>query len=165
MRTRVCVLALIAMVILSGVSCTPGMSSPTRGLTNSQDWTPPVFPGAVADDQMQANMTAVAATPEGLDDTACLCFGFPVQDAVFYAYRSDARSQEIIEFYSEQMADDGWQEIATDPSDTTIPHRIWQRGESSPLVAYLMVTPTEGNTTLIYISVAERVSQQEIRGD
>lgn len=162
MLRRVPVLALIALVVLSGASCTPAVSSPIPSLTNSKDWTPPVFPGAVADHDLQTNMTAVAATPEGLDETACLCFGFPVQNALFYAYRSDAEPQTVLDFYTEQMTAQGWNKIAAYEADPKLPHLIWQQGETGPLVTYLMVAPMEDARTLIYLSVAESLSPQEI---
>jgi hypothetical protein len=116
----------------------------------------------VRDEQIQLNMTAVAATPEGLDETACICFGFPVQNAVFHAYRSDAHEQEIMDFYDEQMAAQGWKEIANDLSEATLPHRIWQYGENGLMVAYLMVAPMENGRTLIYLSAAESFTPQEV---
>ena len=162
MLHRVPVLALITLVVLSAVSCTPAVSSPTPDLLTSKDWTPPVFPGAVVDHDLQANMTAVAATPEGLDQTACLCFEFPVQNALFYAYRSDAEPQTVLDFYAEQMAAQGWNKIAVYEADPKLPHLIWQQGEAGPLVTYLMVATMEDGRTLIYLSVAESLSPREI---
>jgi hypothetical protein len=60
-----------------------------------------------------------------------------------------------MDFYSEQMAAEGWNRIAADTSGTALPHLIWQQGEKGPLVAYLMVAAMEKGGTLIYLSVAE----------
>jgi hypothetical protein len=149
-------------IVLLLAACT---AVATSAPASPADWMPPLFPGAVADQQLHANMTAVAATPEALDETACFCFGFPVQNAVFYAYRSDAGPQEIIEFYTAQMADQGWQEIAAGATETALPHKIWQYRETGSLVAYLMVTPMQDTSTLIYLSVAESLSLPEVGGE
>jgi hypothetical protein len=168
MKHSISTFALILIFMLFvGLSC----NSPIRSispktqaseLTNPNDWTPPVFPGAVSDDETHANMTAVASTPEALDETACICFGFPVHDAVFYAYRSDAEVPDVMDFYSKQMAAEGWKKIAVDLSDSKLPHEVWQQGATGPLVAYLMVAPMEDGKTLIYLSVAESDTPQEI---
>lgn len=172
MKHTISAVALIIIFILfAGLSCSaPALSPLPRNvpetqaslLTSPQDWIPPIFPGAVADEDTQANMTAVARTPEALDETACICFGFPVHDAVFHAYRSEAAVQEVIDFYSEQMAAQGWKKVAVDLSDSKLPHEVWQQGATGPLVAYLMVTPMEEGKTLIYLSVAESDTPQEI---
>ncbi len=107
-------------------------------------------------------MTAVASTPEALDEMACICFGFPVHDAVFYAYRSDAEVQAVMDFYSKEMAAEGWKKVAVDLSDSKLPHEVWQQGATGPLVTYLMVAPMEEGKTLIYLSVAESDTPQEI---
>jgi hypothetical protein len=156
-------------ILLIGLSCTPRgnnlpPSSPAPGtipetqalvLTNPQDWTPPVFPGAVLDEEIQANMTAVAATPEALDETACDCFGFPVEHAIFYAYRSEADVQTVMDFYAGQMAAQGWKRIAIQPANSSLPHQAWQQGSSGLLVAYLMAATMDDNRTLIYLTVAK----------
>ena len=161
-RTVACLAFMIIFNLLSGLSCSQrGNNDPA--LASPQNWIPPVFPGAVPDKEIQANMTAVANTPEALDETACLCFGFPVHDARFYAYRTDADMQEIIDFYSEKMAEEGWREVAIeDTVSPTSPQLVWQQGESGPLVAYLMVVPMEDGRTLIYLAVAESDTPQEI---
>ena len=149
------------LVSLGGLSCRVREITPAV-FTNPQDWSPPVFPGAVRDEQMQVNMTAVAATPEALDETACICFGFPVHDAVFHAFRSDADAQEIMDFYADEMDSQGWKEIANDLSDATLPHMIWQHGKNSPMVTYLMVAPMEDGRTLIYLSAAKSFTPQKV---
>jgi hypothetical protein len=159
-------LILIFMLVV-GISCNspiPGISPETQAseLTNPKDWSPPVFPGAVSDEETHANMTAVASTPEALDETACICFGFPVHDAVFYAYLSDAEVQNVMDFYSRRMAVEGWKKIAVDLSDSKLPHEVWQQGATGPLVAYLMVAPMEEGKTLIYLSIAKSDTPQEI---
>ena len=161
MKRIISAVLLILFAGWGGFSCSPREATPAV-FTNPEDWTLPVFPGAVADEQIQGNMTAVAATPEGLDETACICFGFPVHNAVFYAYRSDANAQDVIGFYAEQMAAQGWKEIATDTAETSLPHRIWQQGAEGPLVAYLLVAPVEGGKTLIYLSVAKADTPQQV---
>jgi len=132
------------------------------GLASPQDWAPPVFPGAILDGETQANMTAVAATPEALNETASSCFGFPVHNAVFHAYRSDADVQKVMDFYSTEMAAEGWKKISVQPADSSLPHLAWQQGVSGPLVAYVMVAPMEDGRTLIYLSIAESDSPQTI---
>lgn len=165
MKKMIVVLALFfIMASLGGLSCSPGIATPAV-FTSPRDWTPPVFPGAVRDEQIQGDMTEVAATPQVLDETAWICFGFPVHNAVFYAYRSDASQQDIIDFYDEQMVVQGWKEIANDLSEATLPHRIWQYQADGPLVAYLMVAPMEDGRNLIYISVAESSIPQEVIED
>jgi len=131
-------------------------------LTNPQDWTPPVFPGAVLDTEIQANMTDVAATPEALDETASSCFGFSVHNAVFHAYRTDADVRDVMGFYSKEMAAQGWKRIAIHPGNPTLLHQAWQWGETGPLVAYVMVAPMEDGWTLIYLPIAESDSPQKI---
>ncbi|HSL44749.1 MAG TPA: hypothetical protein VK897_15035 [Anaerolineales bacterium] len=154
------VLAMV-LVVWGGLACSPREATPAV-FTDPEEWSPPVFPGAVRDEQIQVNMTAVAATPEGLDETACICFGFPVHNAVFHAYRSDGDTQEIMDFYAEEMAAQGWKEVANDTSEATLPHRIWQHGTNGPMVAYLMVAPMEDGRTLIYLSAAESDTPQEV---
>lgn len=165
MKHTISAVGLILLFLLfTRLSCTsPALSAETQSsaFTNARDWIPPVFPGAVSDEETYANMTAVASTPEALDETACICFGFPVHDAVFHAYRSDAQVQDVMNFYSEQMAAQGWKKVAIDLSDSKLPHEIWQQGEKGPLVTYLMVVPEEGKT-LIYLSVAESDTPQEL---
>lgn len=167
------------LILLTGLSCgqrenqasasspaprnvpeTPETQAPI--LTNPQDWTPPIFPGADSDEDTQANMTAVASTPQALDQTACICFGFPVRDAVFHAYRSEASVQDIMDFYFEQMAAQGWKKVALDLSDSKLPHQVWQLGNKGPLVAYLMVAPMEEGRMLIYLAVAKSDTPQEV---
>jgi hypothetical protein len=161
----------LIILLFTGLSCSstalsqaPNHVSETQApiLTNPQDWIPPVFPDAVSDEDTQANMTAVARTPEALDQTACICFGFPVHDAVFYAYRSEAAVQDVMDFYSEQMAAQGWKKVAVDLSDSKLPHEVWQQGATGSLVAYLMVAPMEDDETLIYLSVAKTDTPQEV---
>lgn len=158
-------------ILLAGLSCSSPAFSPLQSiisetqaplLTNPQDWTPPIFPGAVSDEDTQANMTAVASTPEALDETACICFGFPVHDAVFHAYRSDAEVSEVMDFYAKEMAAEGWKKVAVDLSDSKLPHEVWQQGATGPLVAYLMVAPMEEGQTLIYLSIAKSDTAQEV---
>jgi len=158
---------ILTFMLFVGLSCNspiPGNSPDIQvsGLTNPKDWIPLVFPGAVSDDETHANMTAVASTPEALDETACICFGFPVHDAVFHAYRSEAEVPEVIDFYSKQMAAEGWKKIAVDLSDSKLPHEVWQQGATGPLVAYLMVAPMEEGKTLIYLSIAKSDTPQEV---
>jgi hypothetical protein len=171
MKPTSVVVLIIVCILLTGLSCSTPALSPSSsnvpetqapGLTNPEDWTPPVFPGAVSDEDTQANMTAVASTPGALDEMACICFGFPVHDAVFHAYRSDAGVQAVMDFYSEQMAAQGWKKVAMDLSDSKLPHEVWQQGATGPLVAYLMVAPMEEGKTLIYLSVAKSDTPQEI---
>ena len=172
MKNTISTFALILIFVLfMGLACSspafplsPSTAPKTQAseLTNPKDWTPPVFPGSVSDEETHANMTAVASTPEALDETACICFGFPVHDAVFYAYRSDAEVQNVMDFYSKQMAVEGWKKIAVDLSDSTLPHKVWQQGATGPLVAYLMVAPMEEGKILIYLSVAKSDTPQEI---
>jgi hypothetical protein len=154
------------IIAIVACSCSPSgnivpIASQPPVQNSPQDWTPPVFPGAVSDQEIQASMTAVAATPEALDENACICFGFPVHNARFYAYRAEADPEDVMDFYAQQMAARGWNRIAADMSETTLPHLIWQQGESGPLVAYLMVTPMEKGGTLIYLSVAESESPRK----
>ena len=158
-------------ILLAGLSCSsptfpsaPTIAPETQApeLTDPQDWIPPIFPGAVSDEDTQANMTAVASTPEALDETACICFGFPVHDAVFHAYRSEAGVQDVIDFYSKEMAAQGWKKVAVDLSDSKLPHEVWQQGTTAPLVTYLMVAPMEEGKTLIYLSVAISDTPQEV---
>ena len=171
MKQTVSVLIFMVIIAVSGgLSCSQRDLNPTASntalvLTSPQEWTPPIFPGAVPDAELQANITAVAATPEAIDETACLCFGFPVHDAVFYAYRANADTQDILDFHTEQMALEGWKKIAIDLSDPTLPQLVWQHGETGLLVAYLMVAPMEEGGTLIYLSIAERDSPQKIIGE
>lgn len=172
MKHTISAIALITIfILLAGLSCSSPSLSPASSdlpetqapvLTNPQDWIPPIFPDAVSDEDTQANMTAVASTPEALDETACICFGFPVHDAVFHAYRSEAAVQDVMDFYSKEMAAQGWKKVAVDLSDSKLPHEIWQQGTTGPLVAYLMVAPMEEGKVLIYLSVAESDTPQEI---
>lgn len=136
--------------------------SRTSGLADPKDWQPPVFPGASADFELQADMTAVAATPGALDQTACDCFGFPVHHAIFHAYRSDARPQEVMGFYTKQMAAQGWKIIDGQSSGSTLPQQTWQLGETGPMVAYMLVLPMKDGRTSIYISVAESDSPHSV---
>ena len=167
---------IIIFILLAGLSCSPrgdhlpALSS-TPGIfpeiqasapTSPQDWHPPVFPGAVFDQQIYADMTAVASTPEAIDETACDCFGFSVHDAVFHAFHSDASVQAVMDFYSRQMAADGWQRIALNPGQSVLLHQAWQQGTTGPLVVYLMVAPMKEGGTLIYLSVADSDSPQKI---
>lgn len=177
MKHRSAFLVLIVVfILLIGLSCTQRGNTPSAlsqaslsvsetdspFLTNAQDWTPPVFPGAVADREMDANMTAVATTPQALDETASNCFGFIVHDAVFYAYRSDADQQEIMDFYSKQMAAAGWKRIAIYPADSSLPRWAWQQGIGGRLVACVLLMPMQDNRTVIYLTVAETNSPQTI---
>lgn len=171
MKRTISAVALITVLVLFTESCSPSALSPAPriapetqvpGLTNPQDWIPPVFPGAVSDQEIQTELTAVATTPEALDETACICFGFPVHDAVFHAYRTDADVQAVMDFYAEQMAAEGWKKVAVDLSDSKLPHEVWQQGAAGPLVVYLMVTPLENGKTLIYLSVAKTDTPQEV---
>lgn len=168
MKGTVSVLTVIVtFVMLFGSSCSQrGNSSAalpaTPVLTNPTDWKPPVFPGALSDDELQADMTAVAATPGAIDATACDCFGFPVHNAVFHAYRSDAKPQDIMDFYSEQMAAQGWKKLPVQWADSSLPRQVWQWGKKGPLVAYVMVMTMEDGRTLIYLSAAESDSPQPI---
>jgi hypothetical protein len=175
-HTRSTLALIMIFILLAGLSCSQrgnqaAALSPTPrdfpetegpGLTNPQDWTPPVFPDAVSDEDTQANMTAVASTPQALDETACICFGFPVHDAVFHAYRSEADVQTIMDFYSKEMAAQGWKKIAVDLSDSKLPHQIWQLGKEGPLVVYLMVAPMEEDKMLIYLSIAKSDTPQKV---
>lgn len=175
MRSTISAAALI-IILFAGFSCSPrgnrpGTLSPkpsnapemqASALTSPQDWIPPVFPGAVFDMQIYADMTAVASTPEAIDETACNCFGFTVHDAVFHAYRSNASAQDVMDFYSKQMAADGWKRIAVNPGQSVLRHQVWQQGTTGPLVVYLMIAPMEEGGTLIYLSVAESDSPQKI---
>lgn len=171
MKRIICFIAFVGIfTLLSGLSCSSRGNSPLVATSapvfaSAQDWTPPVFPGAVPDEEIRANLTAVASTPEALDQTACICFGFPVRNAIFHAYRSDAGPQEVMDFYSAQMAAEGWKEIKNDAADSTLLHETWQLGEAGPLVAYLMVTPMSDGRTLIYLSAAESYTPQEIIGE
>lgn len=168
MKQIVSVLIFIVAIIFSGgLSCSPRATNPAASplasaLTRPEDWQPLVFPAAVVDQKIQTSMTAVAATPDALDQDACICFGFPVHDAVFYAYHTDASTDEVMDFYAEQMAGQGWKRIATDTADTTLPHLIWQQGATGPLVAYLMAAPMKEGGTLIYLSVAVSDMPQKI---
>jgi hypothetical protein len=165
------ILSAVALILIfflfAGLSCNSplaGISPETHAseLTNPKDWTPPVFPGAVSDEATHANMTAVASTPEALDETACICFGFPVHDAIFHAYRTEAAVQDVMDFYSKEMAAQGWKKVAVDLSDSKLPHEVWQQGATGSLVAYLMVAPMEDGKTLIYLSIAKSDTPQEI---
>jgi len=170
MKRTISAIALI-IILFTGLSCSPpalspkpNVSSETQSpvLTNPEDWVPPIFPGAVSDEDTQANMTAVASTPEALDETACICFGFPVHDAIFHAYRTEADVHAVMDFYYKEMAAQGWKKVAVDLSDSKLPHQVWQQGATGLLVAYLMVTNMEEGKTLIYFSVAESDTPQEI---
>jgi len=170
MKYTISAIALI-VILFAGLSCSPLSLTrvPTHisetqalDLTSPQDWIPPIFPGAVLDEDTHANMTAVASTPEALDDTACICFGFPVHDAVFHAYRTGADVHAVMDFYYKEMASQGWKKLAVDLSDSRLPHQVWQQVATGPLVAYLMVTHMEESQTLIYLSVAKSDTPQEV---
>jgi hypothetical protein len=170
MKRTISAIALI-VILFAGLSCSlpalthvPANLSETQALDvkSPQDWIPPIFPGAVSDEDTQANMTAVASTPEALDETACICFGFPVHDAVFHAYRTEADVKTVMDFYLKEMAAQGWKKVAVDLSDSKLPHEVWQQGATGPLVVYLMVTHMEEGQTLIYLSVAKTDTPQEI---
>lgn len=177
MKHRSAFLVLIVVfILLIGLSCTQRGNTPstlsqasinaseTRSplLTSAKEWMPPVFPGAIADREMDANMTAVATTPQALDETASNCFGFIVHDAVFYAYRSDANEQEIMDFYSKQMSAAGWKRIAIYPADSSLPRWAWQQGIGGRLVTSVLLIPMQDNRTVIYWTVAETNSPQTI---
>ena len=164
----------LIIILFAGLSCSlpaltpvPTHISKTQALdlTSPQDWIPPIFPGAVSDEETQANMTAVASTPEALDETACICFGFPVHDAFFHAYRTEADVHAVMDFYDKEMAAQGWKKLAVDLSDSKLPHQTWQQGATGPLVAYVMVTNMEEGQTLIYLSVAKSDTRQEVIED
>ena len=170
MKHTISAIALV-VVLFAGLSCSPPALTqvPTNisetqvlDITSLRDWIPPIFPGAVSDEDTQANMTAVASTPEALDEMACICFGFPVHDAFFYAYRTEADVHAVMDFYYNEMAAQGWKKLAVDLSDSKLPHQAWQQGATGPLVAYLMVTNMEEGQTLIYFSVAESDTPQEV---
>ena len=147
---------ILIFILLSALSCSQiAPKTQVTTLAKPQDWKPPVFPGAVSDGEIQSDLTAVAKTPGAIDETACDCFGFPVHNAVFHAYRSEAKVQDVMDFYSGQMAAEGWQSIPAPSPDSAIFHRIWQQENAGPLVAYLMVAPMEDGRTLIYLSIAE----------
>ena len=170
MKYTISAISLI-IILFAVLSCSPpaltqvpANSSETQALdvTSPQDWIPPIFPGAVSDEDTHANMTAVASTPEALDQTACICFGFPVHDAVFHAFQSEADVHTVMDFYYKEMATQGWKKLAVDLSDSKLPHQVWRQGANGPLVAYLMVTNMEEGKTLIYLSVANSDTPQEI---
>ena len=175
-RTISAVALIFVFILFAGLSCrqrgnnlpaessTSPIAVETQALASMrpQDWSPPVFPGAAFDQQIYADMTAVAGTPDALNQTACNCFGFPVHNAVFHAYHSDASPQKVMDFYSKQMAARDWKRIAINPGESGLLRQAWQQGTSDPLVVYLMVAPMQEGGTLIYLSVAETDSSQKI---
>ncbi|HLO16544.1 MAG TPA: hypothetical protein VK206_17055 [Anaerolineales bacterium] len=159
----------IIFILLIGFSCSPREAgtpvlslTPISALTSPQDWIPPVFPGAVLDEEIRADMTSVAATPGAIDATACDCFGFSVHNAVFHAYRSNADPQDVMDFYAKQMKAEGWKKIRTQLEDPSLPRQVWQWGAKGPLVAYVMIMTMEDGRIVIYLSVAESDSPQAI---
>ena len=170
MKRRVSLLQFGVVFMLAVGACVPGPEStrlpfPTPGVTRPGDWVPPLFPGATSDVALQGEMTAVAATPEALDESAYNCFGFPVHNAVFHAYRTTAKVQDVMDFYSKQMPIQGWRKIAGQPQEAALPRQIWQLGESGPLVAYILILPMQDGRTLIYLSVAESDSPHPVLQD
>jgi hypothetical protein len=65
-----------------------------------------------------------------------------------------------MDFYSEQMAAQGWKKLPVQWADPALPRQVWQWGEKSPLVAYVMVMTMKDDRTLIYLSAAESDSPQ-----